>query len=562
MSPLPLARALARRLTRLSQVGAAALIALAFTAGIAHASTLNSIGQTTENRPSTVEFGSAEYVAWAGTDTAGEVNVAKLTSGMTGISDGPWTYSGSGTDIGAGPTLAATTGGEGGAAFLVVAYTNSSGQVEVDAVNPNDTGSNSGYECQTQVGNSTDTPYITSEGDDGTGDLFLAYANSSESDEITVERLDPSQCNGSSGFIDVLSSYTITTDTSWSGPALIPDGYNGMAGSSTLYLAWAGNNSAHNLNIAKYYYGATSFASKTTESSHSTTTDIGGAYDTASGQNWISYCGSGTSNYVYYQSFSGNAGGTEMTTGAKCDVTIYNGYYSGGVGVGYDYSSQAPWLSYADTSTNLDTVTGVPPSSTTPPPPPTVNVGSDDYPWSPLCVASTGDCVAGRVACSLSNGYCHDPWDGLYGQCVSFVGWKIYELYGGTQRPSPAQGVQNQNWRPSDPGVNGDPINSTWENASNWANAAAADKFTVTQTPAVDDVAQWNADSHGMGDAGHVMMVVAVNPGVSITVAGYNTQLNSAYAEWTISWDNYNWEPGNSYGNSPPWPDNFLVIHP
>jgi hypothetical protein len=543
----------------LSQVGAAALIALAFTAGTAHASTLNSIGQTTENRPSTVEWGSAEYVAWAGTDTAGEVNVAKLTSGMTGISDGPWTYGGSSTDIGAGPTLAATKGGEGGAAFLVVAYTNGSGRVEVDAVNPNDTNSNSGFECETQVGNSTDTPYITSEGDDGTGDLFLAYVNSSQNDEITVERLDPSQCNGSSGHINVLSSHTITTDTSWSGPALIPDGYNGMPGSATLYLAWAGNNSAHNLNIAKYYYGATSFASKTVESSHSTTTDIGGAYDTASGQNWISYCGGGTSNYVYYQSFSGNAGGTEMTTGAKCDVTIYNGYYSGGVGVGYDYSGQATWLSYADTSTNLDTVTGVPPS-TPPSGPPPVNVGSDDYPWSPLCVASTTDCAAGRVACS---GNCSDPWGNLYGQCVSFVAWKIYELYGGTQRPGTAQGTQNQGWGPSDPGVNGDPLNSQWGNAANWANKAAAEKFTVTQTPAVGDVAQWNATAADqMVPNGHVMMVVAVKSGVSITVAGYNTQLNSAYGEWTIKWDDYNWESGNSYGNTPPWPSNFLVIHP
>jgi surface antigen len=544
---------------RFSQVGAAALIALAFTAGTAHASTSSSIGQTTENRPSTVESGGAEYIAWAGTDSAGEVNVAKLTSGMTGVSDGPWTYSGSSTYIGAGPTLTATKGGAGGTSFLVVAYANGSGQVEVDAVNPNDTGSNSGYECQTQVGNSTDTPYITSEGDDGTGDLYLAYVNSSQNNEITVERLNPSQCNGSSGSIPVSSSYTVTSDTSWSGPALIPDGFNGTGGSATLYVAWAGTNSAHNLNIAKYSYGATTFASKTVESSHSTTTDLGGAYDTATGQNWVSYCGSGTSNYVYYQSFAGNAGGTEMTTGAKCDVTIYNGYYSGGVGVGYDYSGQATWLSYADTSTNLVTVTGVPPSTPSSGPPP-VNVGSDDYPWSPLC--TYGECGSGTVPCS---GNCSDPWGMAYGQCVSFVAWKLYELYGGTQRPSPAQGTQNQGWAPSNPTVNGDPVTG-WGSAKDWATDAANARFTVTQTPAVDDVAQWDATTADqMVPNGHVMMVVAVNPGVSITVAGYNTHPSAGggkYGEWTIKWDDYNWEPGNSYGNTPPWPTNFLVIHP
>jgi hypothetical protein len=63
--------ALARRLTRFAQVGAAALIALMFTAGVAHATTSASIGQSTENRPSTVEAGGAEYMAWAGTDSNG-----------------------------------------------------------------------------------------------------------------------------------------------------------------------------------------------------------------------------------------------------------------------------------------------------------------------------------------------------------------------------------------------------------------------------------------------------------------------------------------------------------
>jgi surface antigen len=205
------------------------------------------------------------------------------------------------------------------------------------------------------------------------------------------------------------------------------------------------------------------------------------------------------------------------------------------------------WYSWADSAHHCNFQAGSP----------NPNIGSDDYPWSPLC--TYGDCGAGKVACSTSHGYCGDPWGMAYGQCVSFVAWKIYELYGGAQRPSPAQGTQNQNWRPSDPGVNGDPINSSWGAAANWANAATRAGKTVTQTPAVGDVAEWNANSKGMGSAGHVMMVVAVNSGNYITVAGYNTHLDGSYGKWNIPWHDNNWSGGAPY--APPWPDNFLVIH-
>jgi hypothetical protein len=346
---------------RFGLVAAAVLAALTFTAGTAHAATAHGIGETTENRPSTVEVGGAEYIAWAGTDSNGEVNVAKLNSGLTAVSDGPWTYGASGTGIGAGVTIAATRQTPNSAPYLVVAYTNGAGEVIVDAVNPNDTGNNWGYECEADVGISTDTPYITAEGDDGTGNLYLAYVNADQNGAITVEQIDPSQCNGSTGQLAIApgQQFTITSDSSWVGPALIPDGYNGTPGSATLYLAWAGTNSAHNLNIAKYNWGATSInaGDKTVESAHATKTDMGGAYDTATKQNWISYCGTPTSNFVYFQSFSGHAGGNEQSTGARCDVTVFqNTYYSGGVGVGYDYTTKAPWLSYADTGTTINTI--------------------------------------------------------------------------------------------------------------------------------------------------------------------------------------------------------------
>lgn len=184
----------------------------------------------------------------------------------------------------------------------------------------------------------------------------------------------------------------------------------------------------------------------------------------------------------------------------------------------------------------------------------TANPGTDDYPWSPLCTHN--DCGRGKVACDTNN--CADPWGMSYGQCVSFVAWKIYEAHGGTQRPSQAQGTQNQNWWPSDPGVNGDPINGDWGTAANWATAAANAGKAPTQTPAVGDVAQWNAYSKGMGPSGHVMMVVAVSSGNYITVAGYNTHLDGSYGEWNIPWGDTGWS--GAAPSAPPWPDNFLSI--
>lgn len=185
--------------------------------------------------------------------------------------------------------------------------------------------------------------------------------------------------------------------------------------------------------------------------------------------------------------------------------------------------------------------------------------GSNDYPWQPLCTYR--DCGPYSLPCDKTAGQCADPWGMAYGQCVSFVAWKVYELHGGTQRPDAAQGKRSQNWRPGDPGINDDPVTASWGNAANWAKAAADAGLSVTHRPAVGDVAQWNANSHGMDSAGHVMMVVAVSPHNYITVAGYNTHLDGGYAEWKISWRDYNWgSTSNDYGSAPPWPDNFLVI--
>ena len=105
-------------------------------------------------------------------------------------------------------------------------------------------------------------------------------------------------------------------------------------------------------------YGETfTRASKTTESSHSTLTDVGGAYNSNTGEVWLTYCG--TNSTVYYQEFapSGTGGGTEQSTGNSCNIdTVKVGgitYYNGGVGVSYAYSTHDTFLTWPANSTVL-----------------------------------------------------------------------------------------------------------------------------------------------------------------------------------------------------------------
>ena len=143
------------------------------------------------------------------------------------------------------------------------------------------------------------------------------------------------------------------------GAALAVSGYTGISGTGgeRFWLVWAGTDSAHHINIAEYQpaTGPDGFGlarvTKSTESSHSTDNDIGADFEPTpgatddSGTVWMSYCG--TNNQVYYQEFTSVSGGTEVSEGQSCTVTVSNGWYSGGTDISYQYSTGLMLLSWA-----------------------------------------------------------------------------------------------------------------------------------------------------------------------------------------------------------------------
>jgi hypothetical protein len=301
----------------------------------------------TYNRPSTVELGGAEYMGWADQSSSGQVHVAKMNG--SGGQSASWTESSS-TYLATGPTIAGSNG------ELAVAWTDSEGTLRLAETTG---GGGGGFKCETIVNQylfdndgvyslpnsfyAVATPYLTSEGDDGSGRLYLTWVSDNGS-YLHVTQFDapgPSGCG--SGFTAV--SNTNFSDTSWDGPAMVVSGYG--TSSEHYWLMWAGTDSGHHLNIAEY---DTSWnrLSKNTESSHATLTDMGGGYLTSGKTIWMSYCG--TNNDVYYQEFTTTSGGpeTQVPFGVTCDVNQYNGYYSGGVGVSYEYSTGLMLLSWAD----------------------------------------------------------------------------------------------------------------------------------------------------------------------------------------------------------------------
>jgi hypothetical protein len=278
----------------------------------------------TLNRPSTVELGGATYLGWADTSGFGQVNVTKLNSNGT---QGPvWTEQSS-TYNGTGPTIAGSNGG------LVVAWADSGGGVCIGSggcvhLALTTGGSGGGFQCETYVSEdgqwaqAVATPYLTSEGDDGTGRLFLTwvdYLNQMHVDTVTVPKPGPGcQFSLTTDLVDF-------SDTSWDGPAMVVSGYG--TGTEDYWLMWAGTDSAHHLNIAEYNSNWARIA-ENTETSHATLTDMGAAYRTSTQSIWMSYCG--TNNDVYYQIFNGVSGGVETRAAGSCVVDLYNGVYSGG----------------------------------------------------------------------------------------------------------------------------------------------------------------------------------------------------------------------------------------
>lgn len=337
-------------------------LAAAFLAGPAQAAT--SLGRYTYNLPSTTEAGGAEYLAYAATDSAGEVHVVQYDTSLN--EHASWYDSASSTFVGSGPSIASVSGqgvvvswADGTTGDIYIAYVTSGGFSCVTDLSGWLEDSVTG----TPAGVSHDTPFLTSEGADGTGNLVLGWVDAATSHLhlSVVETPTAANCAGTGGFqVGAGTSVNLTSDTSWDGPALAVSGYGG---SEKLWVMWAGNDSGPHLNIAAYTptangYGETfTRASKITESSHSTLTDAGGAYNASTGEVWLSYCG--TNNTAYYQEFSpsGTGGGSEFSTGDACNIDTYKTggvtYYNGGVGASYMYSTHTTLLTWAANSTVL-----------------------------------------------------------------------------------------------------------------------------------------------------------------------------------------------------------------
>jgi hypothetical protein len=341
-------------LAAIAAVAAALLPALA--AGPARAFS-GGLALKTYNRPSTVEWGGTEYMAYADQTGPGHVHVVKFNSDGTVRTE--WTSTSTSTYLATGPTIAVSNGA------IVVTWADSGGWIHI--AEPVGTG---GFGCEAVINqdfwnNSPSlhggvpfeqtgvTPYLTSEGDDGAGNLYLTVGDAiSNMHVVQLSVPTPAQCVSSAdvGFFAINVVGISTADTTWDGPAMVVSGYK--TSSEHFWLMWAGTDSGHHLNIAEFT-SAWVRMGKGTETSHSTLTDMGGAYFTAQGTVAMSYCG--TNNVPYVQRFTTTAGGaeTQILSGASCDInkdspTTGVTFYSGGVGVGYEYDNKDLVYTWAD----------------------------------------------------------------------------------------------------------------------------------------------------------------------------------------------------------------------
>ena len=318
--------------------GALALILPAATQ--ASAQSYIELNETSFNRPSMTWAVGSLLVAWAGTDTNGEVNVAKFAADPTSAEQAKWTLQDSSTYTGATVSI----GYSHSSGNAVVAWTNGQGQVYAATVGA---GGTDGFGCVTELGVSKFSPYVTSEGDDGSGNMYVTFANTS--DQMAVDQLDFSSCNASAGTGPILVDHqtVITSDTTSGGPALAVSGYGGT---ERFWMVWASTGTTPTINIAQWVPNSETLTGKTTETSHTTTADIAAAYNTADGKVFDTYCG--TNNEAYYQYFtpgsSGISGLTQSSLNDTCSLVKSNGYVSGGVGTAYDYNAgfQEAWQAW------------------------------------------------------------------------------------------------------------------------------------------------------------------------------------------------------------------------
>ena len=141
--------------------------------------------------------------------------------------------------------------------------------------------------------------------------------------------------------------------------------------------------------------------------------------------------------------------------------------------------------------------------------------------------SSSGGCGTGRAGGNATAGDTY-PWvpktpgpgvyveDGLgfyFGECTSYVGWKLNEQAG-------ASGDDPTGWPiGNNKGGNGSHLG----NAAEWRDAWIARGWRVSTTPVAGSVAWWGAfGGSGIGEAGHVAWVDAVLEDGKVILSEYN----------------------------------------
>lgn len=290
----------------------------------ASAATVNPVNTTYDRPGITLVPGGNFEITWAGSDPNGKINGALVNTGGAVINGTRWTDNNSATYQGTGAAIAFDPGLD----FSLIAWTDLSKTVHVAL-------DNTGVACEsTSFGSSVDTPYLTIAAD---GTLYLTTVGSNGAMHITEVGNNGCVNEGFIGGPGTLSagpSTTVAGNTSYNGPTLVD-----LKGSGTpdLWLIWAGTNSAHNINIAKFTPGNSSLGTKYVETNHATTTDMGSTTFTADTQGaaFFTYCG--TNNVVYGQWFLGTGPETEIAIGGSCAIyTNPSGFINGGVDVTYD----------------------------------------------------------------------------------------------------------------------------------------------------------------------------------------------------------------------------------
>ncbi len=310
---------------------------IGFAAGPASAATTAiSPGESSYDRPSIVNLGpNREEIAWAGTDTNGEVNYAVANSSGA-IQGTPTTDTSSATYPGTGVTLNYDPSTYSPALdFVVIAWTDLSAKVHVGLIG-------NGIQCEsTDFGYSVDTPtlaFAANSADQSEGvNLYLTTVDSGN--VIHVTQVQDNNCAnldigiyGGANTLGPGTSTAISGQTTWDGPTLLDTTPNS---SPSLYLVWAGTDSAHHINIGGFNFGASStgLTSHIVEYDHETKTDFGNSYGSLG--TMFTYCG--TNNVVYGQVFNGGTGEPgESSLGGNCAIYTSGGYVNGGVDVTYD----------------------------------------------------------------------------------------------------------------------------------------------------------------------------------------------------------------------------------